>query len=141
MGARMIPDELVQAYGQTDYVVLGLREFTLRVGQRSVELQELYQSLGATSAAFITAWNPYSRQISAEENAQRNAELEVALKERGYTPFPAIGRDPSGKWPGEDSFFVLAIPPEIAATLCIQFEQNGYLWCGSNAVPELMLLR
>ena len=141
MGARLISDELVHAYGETDYVVFGPKQFTLKVGHQSGELQELYQSAGVMSAAFITAWNPYSCQMPAEENARRNAELEVELKKRGYTAFVAIGRDPSGKWPGEDSFFVLGISPEISATLGIQFEQNGYLWCGSNAVPELVLLR
>lgn len=63
------------------------------------------------------------------------------MKRQRLTVLPAVGRDPSGKWAGEDNFLILGIEPEIASTLGIQFEQNGYLWCGADAIPELVLLR
>ncbi|MFN3890745.1 MAG: DUF3293 domain-containing protein [Beijerinckiaceae bacterium] len=141
MSAAPISDELIKAYGDTDYVVLNTAPFTLKIGKRSPELQEIYERHRVRSAAFLTAWNPYSQLRAADENARRNEELADELKRRGLKALPAVGRDPSGKWAGEESFLVLGIAPEIASTLGIQFEQNGYLWCGADAIPELVLLR
>ena len=52
-----------------------------------------------------------------------------------------IGCDPSGCWPGEASCLVLGLSIDIARALGTEFEQNAIVWCGADAVPELVLLR
>ncbi len=141
MSAPPISPELIEAYGNTHYVVLTTPPFTLRVGQPCPELLALYERHRIRSAAFLTAWNPYSQLLPAQDNALRNGDLSAELKRQRLTTLLAVGRDPSGKWAGEDSFLVLGIAPEIAKTLGNQFAQNGFVWCGADTIPQLVLLR
>lgn len=66
MSAAPISQELIKAYGDTDYFVLDAPGFTLRVGRMSPELQDLYERHKVRSAAFLTAWNPYSQLHAAD---------------------------------------------------------------------------
>ncbi len=42
---------------------------------------------------------------------------------------------------GEASFLILDIDKNTASDIGKQFEQNAIVWCTSDAVPELILLR
>ncbi|MDH4284755.1 MAG: DUF3293 domain-containing protein, partial [Gallionellaceae bacterium] len=64
------------AYLETDYCVFTKVPFTLRIGEASEPLLELYRQYCDDCAAFITACNPYSQQVNAAVNAARQAELE-----------------------------------------------------------------
>lgn len=90
-----IPSELIIAYATTDFRVLEPQEFTLRVGQYSSELQSLYAELSVTCAGYLTAWNPFSANTSAETNAAAQKSLIQRLSQEGYQTFKALGVDPS----------------------------------------------
>lgn len=131
----------VQAYLETDYIVHAADTFVLRAGASSTEIAALYAAHGNDCSAFITAFNPFSKQLDADENDQRQSSLAAELNRRGLKYFPGIGQHSSNLWPGEPSFLVLGISLESAKTLGARFEQNAIVWSGSDAVPQLVLLR
>jgi hypothetical protein len=65
-------------------------------------------------AAFITAHNPFSRQLSESENSLRQADLKAKLNQRGLICIDGIGQHPSNHWPGEISVLVLGLDLEAA---------------------------
>lgn len=136
-----IPRELILAYEATDFRVLEPQEFTLRVGQRSAELQSLYDDLGVTCAGYLTAWNPFSKETSECENQNAQRQLLRKLSLEGFPALNALGIDPSGDWPGEESVFVPGISLDRAKVLGSDFGQNAIVWAGPDAVPQLVLLR
>ena len=139
--ASAIDPDTLQAYRATEYRVQGDPPFTLCIGEHSLPLAELHAARRAASSAFITACNPRSTLLSEIENAQRQALLAAELEEAGYAFLSGLGVDPTGDWPGESSFLVLDIGREAARTLSRQFNQNSLLWAGTDAVPQLLLLR
>lgn len=136
-----IPRELIMAYEATDFRVLEPQEFTLRVGQLSAELQSLYDDLGVTCAGYLTAWNPFSKEASDFENQNAQRQLLRILSLEGFPALDALGIDPSGDWPGEESVFVPGISLDRAKVLGSEFGQNAIVWAGPDAVPQLVLLR
>lgn len=132
---------LINAYRETEYGVKQAHPLVLRVDVPSPELASLYKAKGASCAAFITACNPFSRELSDADNAKRQAELAAELKRRSLNFFEGVGQHPSGDWPGEPSFLVLGLALEAAKSLGKAYEQNAVIWCSPDAVPSLVLLR
>ena len=132
---------LIKAYEETEYRVTQGHPFVLRVDVPSPELASLYKAKSASCAAFITACNPFSRELSHAENTMRQAELAAELKRRSLIFFEGVGQHPSGGWPGEPSFLVLGLALEVAKSLGKAYEQNAVIWCGPDAVPSLVLSR
>lgn len=75
--------------------------------------------------AIVTAYNPSSEQLSAEENQQRHQALERDLKSFSYVA--ASGESPDGTWV-EAGFAVLDIDLEAALPLGKKYGQNAILW-------------
>ena len=63
-----LPSDLIEAYRTTHFTVLEPRSLTLRVGNHSAQLAELFEEMGVSSAGYLTAWNPYSAETSAADN-------------------------------------------------------------------------
>jgi len=137
----VVSPELIKAYKNTDFCVLEPKKFVLRIGMQSPDLAKLYLEMGVHSAGFLTAWNPHSGVASVEKNMQALNDLYRALSLDGLPTLKAIGLDPSGEWPGEESFLIPGISIERAKALGAEFQQNAIVWAGSNAVPNLILLR
>jgi hypothetical protein len=133
--------ELIEAYRSTHFNVLGPRPFTLKVGEFSRDLKELYKEHGVSSAAFLTAWNPYSELTAQSENEAAQQRLEKILEQRSFEICRGVGIDVSGGWLGEPSVLVLGISQEDAAWLGNEFRQNAIVWIGSDSIPDLIFLR
>jgi hypothetical protein len=136
-----VPADTVQAYRETLFVVQGDHPIMLRIGERNDSILSLYVETQSDCCAFITACNPYSEPLNDVANAERQARLERGLAGQGWKFFPGLGKHPSGDWLGEPSFLVLGVSREEAKALGERFEQNAIVWCGADAVPELVLLR
>jgi len=131
----------VSAYQSTEYLIFAQPPFILRVDQSNNHLVELHQQHQPSSSAFITAWNPYSKPMSDEENAKRQDKLIASIKERGFPYYLGEGKDPSGKWPGEASILILGISLDEAKELGTEWGQNAIIWTGADGVPQLILLK
>lgn len=138
MDHASLPAELVQAFTETDYIVHHEPPFTMNIGQPCPELKALMAEHNALCAAFITAWNPFSQQLSAKQNEDRQQALKDELKRRGLKFIEGIGQHPSNNWPGEPSVLVLDLERESAKSLAGHHEQHAFVWAASDAVPELV---
>ena len=140
--SSVISPSTVQAYRKTDYRVHRNAPLTLNVGIASPALAALHQAEGVTTSAFITACNPHSEDVGDLVNAQRQSALADELKSRCLRFIDGIGQHPTNtEWPGEASFLVLNLSLEAAKLLGAQHDQNAIIWCGPDAVPQLILLR
>jgi hypothetical protein len=137
-----ISHELIAAYRATDYRVrLPGSVITLRVDQYSEPLARLHDERDVRSSAFITAYNPYSRQASQQENTIAQQALLFELAARGFSRMEGEGAAPTGDWPPEPSVLVIGATFQAAQQLALQFRQNAFLFCAADAVPRLVLTR
>lgn len=130
-----------QSYLETHYHVLGQPPFTLEVGIADVTLTKQYKAHRVESCAFITACNPFSQSLEKSVNADLHAALARGLRQRSLMFEEGLGEHPSNQWPSEASYLVWDLSLEVAKTLGIKHDQNAIIWCGSDAVPQLILLR
>ncbi len=137
----MIDGDIVRAYLETDYRVEADAPLTLRIGVANPALSTLHHAHRVESSAFITACNPFSQAFDSAVNAQRQAALVLELRARKLRFIDGIGLHPSNRWPAEPSQLVLGVSLDAAKELGVQQEQNAIVWCGRDAVPELILLR
>jgi hypothetical protein len=137
-----IPDELIVAYRATHYrVCLPEGDITLRVDAYCEPLAKLHTLHGAGSSAFITAWNPYSRRASQQENIIALQALLFELNALGLRWINGEGEAPSGEWPAEPSLLILGVDHQSAQDIAMQFRQNAFLFCAADAIPRLVLTR
>jgi hypothetical protein len=136
-----IQPETIQAYHETEYRVTGEPSLVLRIGEYNEPLSRLYKTYKVDSCAFVTACNPYSRSLSDAVNADRHDELGHDLQCRGLKFFQGEGKHPVSGWPGEASYLILGLSLEAATILGKKYEQNAIIWCGSDALPKLVLLK
>jgi hypothetical protein len=130
--------ELIQAFTETDYIVHHEKPFTMNIGKPCQALRKFMAERNALGAAFITAWNPFSQNLSAKENQARQDELKANLKKRGLICIDGIGKHPSNNWPGEVSVLVLGLDLEAAKSLARHYEQHAFVWSAGGGVPELV---
>lgn len=133
--------ELIKAYRKTEFRVLGSQNFTLRVDTFSEPLCHLFEEMGVCTAAFLTAWNPYSAPTVLDDNRRAQTALRQKLAGDGYSTIDGFGVDPTSDWEGEDSVLILGMDLERAKYLGNELRQNAIVWVGEDAVPSLVLLR
>ena len=141
MTGSAIPASLIRAYEATDYRVLEPAPFIMKIGRRSLELEDLYRRTGARTATVITAWNPRSEKRTDAENDAAQANLIGDLERAGLAHLPALGADPKGEWKGEVSLLVLDAPKETVEALGRKYGQNCIVCVEADAVPRLVFLR
>jgi hypothetical protein len=127
----MITLELEEAYRRTIYRVSVRGEvIELRVGERSVKVEDILRDCGQAHWVLITAFNPRSNIISLEENLRRDKELEAKLVESGYETFRTKAIDPKGTWPDEWGFLVIGVKTFEGQAIARKFDQNAILTGG-----------
>jgi hypothetical protein len=60
---------------------------------------------------------------------------------RSLAFLPGIRQHPENGWPDEESFLVFGLTLQAARTLGAHWLQNALIWTGSDALPQLILLR
>jgi hypothetical protein len=81
------------------------------------------------------------QQFSEAENARLQDQLAHELEFRSLNFISGEGKHPVGDWPGESSFLIFGLSLEAAKTLGRKLEQDAIVWCGADAVPQLVLVR
>ena len=135
---------LLVAYRAANYAVFGPdgREFVLRIATVSRELVRHMLAAGNSSAAYLTAFNPYSEPRARDENLASQMELEEELSSLNLMMLRGEGRDASGEWPPEPSVLALGISCHDADRLARQFQQNAYVWVASaSGLASLRLMQ
>jgi Protein of unknown function (DUF3293) len=90
-------------------------------------------------AAFITAFNPYSEMLSADENDLRHKLLVEKINQLNLATYDGFGSDQAGDWPIEKSLLILDINKSEAIKLAKDFGQNAILWIEEDAIPRLLI--
>jgi len=137
----VINPELMKSYKSADYHVDGPRPFVLKIGIHSPELESIYKKSQKHSAAFITAFNPYSQELSNQENKDCNHKLEELMQSLHFDYIHGEGKCGDGEWDGEESFLIFGISEKQASEIGEKFKQNAIIWCDKNAIPQLLLLK
>jgi len=137
----MINPDLLQSYKSADYHVDAYPSFILKISMHSPELESIYKTSHKHTAAFITAFNPYSQELSSQENKDRNHKLEKLIQSLGFDYIHGEGKCGDGDWDGEKSFLIFDISQEQASEIGKEFEQNAIVWCDKDAIPHLLLLK
>ena len=112
--ANPIHPELVKAYLNARYSieVFG-RNIQLAIDKTNPLLTSIMNDYEVVTAAFITAFNPYSRIINFEENKIMQMQLEKDVSTLGYRFLKGFGEDFSGKWHKEESILILGITNKL----------------------------
>lgn len=133
--------ELIRAYQSAEYHVRSAKPFVLELGKRSEGIVDLARRLQVDCVTFITAHNPYSEVLSDKENVKRNRQLKKELDKLDLTIVKGYGQDAKMTWKKEDSFVVFGLELDTAKEFGVKYQQNAIVWCGADAIPELVLLR
>ena len=116
---------LLRAYGQTLFVadVPSCGHVCIRIGEKTDLMDELLDSTGASTWAFITASNPASIPLTPQDNQDRNVELGDRIASLGLTAWPGVGQSQHDDWPPEESLLVLGVDRNLAVQLGREFGQ------------------
>tara|TARA_B100001057_G_scaffold491447_1_gene581712 strand:- start:1232 stop:1651 length:420 start_codon:yes stop_codon:yes gene_type:complete len=136
-----IKQELLDSYTEANYHVYANPSFILKIGQSSKELRKLLADLNVKFAAFITAFNPYSKELELIENRSRNKILEGKIKSLALYYIKGDGRCGDSGQVGEESFLVFGLSKKQAINLGMESQQNAIVVCEINAKPSLLLLK
>jgi len=138
VAANMDIIELKQAYLNTNYTIYknsifeeGLILNINKVAIFKSALPELKEW------AFITAWNPNSKELTPEENKQRNSNLLDDIRSEGYISHLGSGISQDGNW-SEDSFFIENVSKEEALVYALKYEQCAFVYGKVNQMAELI---
>lgn len=137
---RSIHPSLIRAYREAKYVIEVDDPIILRIGQANRRLKEILKTHGVATAAFITAFNPFSETLSDDENLKAQSSLLAEIKGLELSVIHGYGQDVDGQWPREQSVLVLGITETQAEALSDRYGQNAFVWIGSlDAFPMLRL--
>lgn len=110
-------------YDPTDASILHQSENAAPASLADFTPDTIKDVLGKRDWAIITAENPMAKELSPEENAARNLQLEADLAERGLKFEKAVGRYSSL----ENSYVVFGIKESEAVALAHYYEQDSVL--------------
>ena len=124
---RKTPQGLIEAYFSTTHcVVLPGLNVDLVLDKRSEKLDNFLRHQGYFSWVLITAENPYSVQLSIEENNERTKVLGNFLLLEGFKPYRAAGLSVNRK-PIERCYLVPELDLEQAECLGHLFHQYAII--------------
>jgi len=136
-----IPPLLIRAYRQAKFIVSAPDPITLFVGKSNKELSKLLIEHGVTTAAFITAHNPYSHQFEDADNVKAQASLISEVDGLGFKYIDGYGQDVAEEWPREDSILIVGITESQAEALSDKYSQNAFIWIGTREAYIALRLR
>jgi len=130
-------ERLKKAYLNTSYRLYE-PAIDIRIDKENHGLAATLSQIGHTNWAYLTAWNPFSKQLTPEENETRNQQLLDDLKP--FRDFNGEGIGDDSSWPPERSFLVAGIHREVAIYLGKKYKQNAIV-VGQGAKAELVMLK
>ncbi len=133
--------ELLAAVCRTDYrVELPNRNFSIRLGFCSPELEQLLEESDHTEWSIVTAENPRSVQLTAPENTARRKVLQRRLDEAGqWASFSTVAICLHSEWPPEHGCLIMGISEHDALVLARNFGQHAIL-CGTAGTQAVLRL-
>lgn len=128
---------LLESYKNTRYKVFETN-ITIEIGKPNKELNELLLKYNSIEWAFITAYNPFSKILTSDENKLRHNELKELTRNFVTYEGQGVGEDPN--WEPEISLLNIGISKEESINIGNKFEQNAIVFGELNNSPELIIL-
>jgi Protein of unknown function (DUF3293) len=136
----MSDERLLTAYRNTSYFAdTPAGRQRIRIGETHPALDTLLTARGHRHWAYVTAHNPGSVPLTAEENRARHRRLEADVRARGYEVFPGEGIGDDGEWPPEASLLILGMPRAEATALGHAHAQRAVVWGGVGESALLLI--
>ncbi|WP_061167835.1 nitrile hydratase accessory protein [Caballeronia hypogeia] len=135
---RPLPAAMLHAYNVAIYRIAGQPDIDMMVGVANDAVAAMLARHAVESAVFVTAFNPFSQELSPEENAERQRALMLRIEALGLRALPGEGMNAARTWI-EASYLVLGATLEIADALMIEFGQNAVVHIGRDGLPRLLL--
>ncbi len=129
--------DLINAYNTTEYKVYS-PTLVIKIGIANQVLNDLLISFNASTWAYITAFNPFSKILTEAENLKRHEELKVKIGNYKFFEGEGVGEDKT--WKPETSFLIVGISLNEAIEIGKFYEQNAIVVGENNGVPELKML-
>jgi acetyl esterase/lipase len=82
----------------------------------------------------VTSDNPFSRELSSEENDVRRVALRSFLHRRGVDYFETLGCDPQGRWPDEAGVALRDLSREDVRSLTRAWDQFAFYEVSEDSV-------
>ena len=136
-----IDSSLLNEYRAASYHIYSNPPFIFKVGQYSADLKILMNNYKKNTAAFVTAFNPQSKELILKENQIRNRQLEQEIRLLDFFYIKGDGRCNESETVGEESFLIFGITRDQSTYLAMNYDQNAIIWCGEDAKPQLLLVR
>jgi hypothetical protein len=130
-----LPSDLIEAYHAAHFCVFAEKEFILRIGRVASSLSTLY------SYGYITACDPEGKQLTKEANEINHTKLIDWARLNNLQFQEGAGCDPQHLWPEEKSLLIESLSLEKTIELGRLFNQNAVVWCDTNKIPQLIILR
>lgn len=117
---------LYDAFARTEFrAEIGGGRVAIRIGATDALLEALLDSRGASSWAYVTAWNPRAQALLPAENALRHDALVRGLEQAGLRYFEGEGVGEGADWTPERSVLILGISETEALALGECCEQEA----------------
>jgi len=117
---------------------VGTETVAIHIGECSADLDAILRRHTHTAWTFITAWNPASATLPADQNMRRNRDLFARLTDDGYVVFEGAGVPADPGWSAEESFLALGVSHGNAIHLGRAFGQNAVVWGALGGPAELL---
>ena len=130
--------DLISAYNKTKFHVF-IPSIIIEIGKRNEDLDTLIKKEGQTEWAYLTAYNPFSKELIDKENLKRQSQLLSKISDYKFYEGEGVGEDPT--WKPERSILIVGITKNEAISLGREFEQNAIVYGKIYEVPELIVLK
>ena len=132
-----VTTELLNEYKATDFIVHH-SDIKIKIEETDKTLEDLLQKHDVKSWAFITAFNPYSKVLTVDENNSFHKNL-IDLTSN-YTVFEGEGKGQNPDWIPEKSLLILGISREEAFKMGKHLNQNAIVFGEKGSKAELLLV-
>jgi hypothetical protein len=130
---KTISPLLVKAYRSAHYYVHhGDEVLLLKVGGVNHALAKLMKAYGASTATFLTAYNPHSEICSAKDNQAAHQQLLADLQTDQIESILGFGSDPADQWDPEESVLAFGLSLSQAEKKADQYGQNAFVWIANS---------
>lgn len=132
--------DLIKAYQNAKYIVnIHNINHRIRVGVNDLMIEKMLIEKNAQFAYFITPENPFSQNLTNEENALRHERFTLSLKQKNLAYLEGYGTDEDEKWPREKSYLIFCSEQNYVHELAVNFGQLGILKIERN-IPVMLLM-